>query len=642
MCGIAGICHLSWSESASQPESLLSRMAATMAHRGPDGSGTYVSGTTGLAHRRLSIIDLSAGHQPMLSADKKLAVVFNGEIFNYIEIKERLKKRGRTFATQSDTEVILHLYEELGLDFVNELNGQFAIALWDDVRKRLVLARDRVGICPLFYSIDKGRLVFASEVKALRPALSSSLRLSVDGLDQIFTFWTTVSPQTVFEGIFEVSPGTMLVLENGRFDVRKYWDWTFPDSDFRDGPIGPLAEELRELLIDATRIRLRSDVPVGAYLSGGLDSSVLVTLIKRYGNVPLRSFSLTFDDERLDESKYQTLLVRHLEADHSQVRVPAETVSAGLVDAIRYTETPVLRTAPVPMGLLSGLVRESGYKVVLTGEGSDEVLGGYDLFKEAKVRQFWARRPESEVRPLLLKKLYPYLSLPTSGTAAYLRRFFGEALDQPDLVYFSHVPRWSTTAQAKKFFSQGMGDAAASGRAIAKICEALPRDLGRKHPFNRAQYLEAKLLMGGYLLSSQGDRMLMRNSVEGRFPYLDHRVIEFANRLAPKHKMFGLNEKFILKKAVGSQLPRAIIERHKLPYRAPDVSSLSNAAVSEEWRSYLTPERLGATGFFDHKKVALLLKKAESTQGLSISESQAFTGVLTTQIVDALYCRQFN
>jgi asparagine synthase (glutamine-hydrolysing) len=641
MCGIAGICHVLWSETYSQPEQLLERMAATMDHRGPDGSGTYVSGTTGLAHRRLSIIDLAAGQQPMLSADENLAVVFNGEIFNYIELRDELKKRGRSFATESDTEVILHLYDEMGLDFVNELNGQFAIALWDNVRKRLVLARDRVGICPLFYTVDKGRLIFASEVKALRPALGSSLRISGEALDQIFTFWATVSPQTVFEGILEISPGTLLVLENGRYEVQRYWDWTFPDADFLDGPIAPLAEELRALLIDATRIRLRSDVPVGAYLSGGLDSSVLVTLIKRYGHVPLRSFSLTFDDERLDESEFQALLVDHLGADHSQMRVPAESVSADLVDTIRHTETPILRTAPVPMGLLSGLVHRSGYKVVLTGEGADEVLGGYDIFKEAKVRQFWARQPASQIRPLLLKKLYPYLNLPSSGAAAYLRRFFGEALDQPDLVYFSHIPRWATTAQAKKFFAPDMSDAT-SGRAIERLCATLPADLSRKHPFNRAQYLEAKFLMGGYLLSSQGDRMLMRNSVEGRFPYLDHRVIEFANRLSPKHKMFGLNEKHILKKAMGDQIPRQILERHKLPYRAPDISSLSSSTVSEEWRSYLTQERLADTGFFDHKKVSLLLRKAESPQGLSISESQAFTGILTTQVVDALYCRNTN
>ena len=433
-------------------------MLAGIGHRGPDDSGLYVRGTTGLAHARLSIIDLALGHQPMLSPDGSTAIVFNGEIFNYVELREELMRRGRRFVTQSDTEVILHLYEELGTDFVKEMNGQFAIALWDDRRKRLVLARDRVGICPLFYKIEGDRLIFASEVKALAPALSQPLEISPLSLDQVFTFWSTVSPRTIFEDVLEVSPGTQLILENGKTRIERYWDWEFPDGEFDASPEQELAERLRHLLIDATRIRLRSDVPVGAYLSGGLDSSVLVSILRRYCEVPLRSFSLAFEDENLDESSYQDLLIKSLDAEHSRMHVRSEDIAGDLVDTIKHTETPVLRTAPVPMGRLSGLVRNSGYKVVMTGEGADEVLGGYDLFKEAKVRRFWAAQPDSQVRPLLLKRLYPYLKLPSSGQAGYLKQFFGGSLDQCESPFFSHIPRWTTTALAKRFFSAGMDD----------------------------------------------------------------------------------------------------------------------------------------------------------------------------------------
>lgn len=611
-------------------------MLGRLGHRGPDDSGLYVHGTTGLAHARLSIIDLTSGRQPMLSPDRSTAIVFNGEIFNYIELREELARRGRRFVTQSDTEVILHLYEELGTDFVKEMNGQFAIALWDDRRKRLVLARDRVGICPLFYKIEANRLIFASEVKALAPALSQPLEISPLSLDQVFTFWSTVSPRTIFEDVLEVSPGTQLILENGRTRIERYWDWEFPDGEFDTSPEQELAERLRHLLIDATRIRLRSDVPVGAYLSGGLDSSVLVSILRRHCDVPLRSFSLAFDDENLDESAYQDLLIESLDTEHSRMHVRPEDIAANLAAAIRHTETPVLRTAPVPMGLLSGLVRDNGYKVVLTGEGADEVLGGYDLFKEAKVRRFWAAQPDSQFRPLLLKRLYPYLKLPSSGQAGYLKEFFGGSLDQGESPFFSHIPRWTTTASAKKFFSAGMDEHLAQ-HSMDAMSASLPAWLPSKHPFNRAQYLEAKSLMGGYLLSSQGDRMLMKNSVEGRFPFLDHRVIDFANRIPPRLKMRALNEKYLLKRAMRDLVPREILERHKQPYRAPDVRPGAGGLLSEELRSYVDPGALQDAGFFAAEKVSRLLRKAE-VKGLSVSESQALTGIITTQIVHRLFC----
>lgn len=636
MCGIAGIVNLDNSPLPPATEAVLGAMADAIVHRGPDEGGIYFQGDAGLAHRRLSIIDLATGQQPMHSQSGDISLVFNGEIYNYIELREALVRKGHHFVTRSDTEVIIHLYEEYGLDFVAQLNGQFAMGLWDSRRKRLVLIRDRVGICPLFYTLDSGRLLFASEVKALRPALSKGLHICKEALDQIFTFWAPVSPQTIFENVYELSPGQMLVLEDGRINRHTYWDWESPDQDFWCSSEKEQAAELHDLLIDATAIRLRADVPVAAYLSGGLDSSVLVAMIHHFGNVPLTTFSLNFSEADFDEKAYQAVLTRHLQADHSHLMVNTEDIAGNFKQTLYHTETPILRTAPVPMGLLSSLVRRTGFKVVLTGEGADEVLGGYDIFKEAKVRRFWATNPQSSFRPLLLKRLYPYLNLPDSNQGAYLRQFFGGSLDRPDHICFSHLPRWTTTAKAKRFYSDELS-AELSGRSMAVMERSLPEALRQMHPFNRAQYIESKSLMAGYLLTSQGDRMLTKNSVEGRFPFLDHRVIEYANRVHPKYKMKGLNEKSLLKKSMAKYLPREIIHRHKQPYRAPDMKAMSGRYLGEELRHHLGPSELQKNGLFDARKVQFLLKKADTGRAISIPESQALVGILSTQIIIDLF-----
>jgi asparagine synthase (glutamine-hydrolysing) len=631
MCGIAGIHHISVQRTERPSEAVLNAMADQLIHRGPDECGLHIDGPLGFAHRRLSIIDLATGQQPMLSRDKTISIVFNGEIFNFVELRRELEKKGYRFATRSDTEVIIHLYCDRGLEFPKYMNGQFSIALWDSRKRRLVLVRDRIGICPLFYTVADNRLIFASEIKALKPAMTNGLQVSARSLDQIFTFWAPVSPNTVFKDVYEISPGHMMIVENGAIRQEQYWDWDYTD-EYRNDSEQQLIGELHELLIDATKIRLRSDVPVGAYLSGGLDSSALVALIHKYGKIPLRTFSLNFQQDGYDEAQFQNSLIKHLGTEHSSLVVRPEDIAAAFVSTIRHTECPILRTAPVPMGLLSGLVRQHNFKVVLAGEGADEALGGYDIFKEAKVRQFWARNPDSSWRPLLLKRLYPYLTLPDGNQGVYLKRFFGEILDKPELVYFSHAPRWATTAKAKLFFSSELNNELDTN-AMDTMLASLPEKINHYHPFHRAQYIESKSLMSGYLLSSQGDRMLMKNSVEGRFPFLDHRVIEFANKLHPRIKMKAMNEKYILKKAMSPYIPGDIINRSKQPYRAPDVNASADGLLSGELSGYLDHMKIQDSGFFDPKKVSLLVKKASSGKGLTISESQALTGILSTQII---------
>lgn len=638
MCGIAGYINLKGQ--GQSDKAALVKMARMLTHRGPDGSGFFCDELVGLAHTRLSIIDLETGQQPIHNEDKKVWVVFNGEIFNYLELREDLQKRGHQFYTRTDTEVIVHLYEEYGKEFVQHLNGQFAIALWDKNLRELILVRDRVGILPLFYAQKNGRLLFASEVKAILPLWGGSPELNPQALDQLMTFWSPVSPETIFNDIYEVSPGEMLSIQNDQINKRRYWDWDFPQSnDYRAGDENQLADELHELLIDATKIRLRSDVPVGAYLSGGLDSSVIVSIIHHYGNVPLRTFSIGFEDDAYDESSYQNLLIKHLGTEHSRIQCDNKHIAETFLDTIWHTESPILRTAPVPMRRLSGLVHEKDYKVVLTGEGADEVLGGYDIFKEGKIRQFWARNPESTFRPMALKRLYPYLDL-TKGQA-YLKNFFGIELDKPDSPFFAHYPRWNTTARTKQFLSEGIKGQLRDD-AMDLMQKSLSNEIQSWHPFNKSQYLEAKSLMAGYILCSQGDRMLMSNSVEGRFPFLDHRVIEFANSVHPKLKMKVLNEKFLLKKAFQKYLPREIVQRYKQPYRAPNIPAFFNGNMQDYVLQLLDKATLKNYGYFDPEKTERLIKKIKMGRAIGNKDNMALVCILSTQAWHYHFIENYN
>jgi len=367
-----------------------------------------------------------------------------------------------------------------------------------------------------------------------------------------------------------------------------------------------------------------------------LDSSSLVALLKERLPHTLQTFSIGFDDAGLDESTHQRTVVDHLRTTHHHVQCTLSDIARVFPKTIRHSESPVLRTAPAPMHLLSGLVRDSAVKVVLTGEGADEVLGGYDIFKEAKVRQFWARQPHSAWRPALLKRLYPYLDLTSAQSAAYLKEFFGVGLERPDDPCFSHLPRWATTAQCKLFWAEDFRRTV-EGSAVERLRSSLPADMHRWHPFNRAEYLESKTLLASYLLSSQGDRMLMANSVEGRFPFLDHRLIEFANRLHPSYKMRVLREKHLLKEAMKERLPSSIIERHKQPYRAPDAAAFLGPSAPDYVRELMSKSTLARYGYFDPEKVTRLVAKLQRARIPAARDNMAFVGILSTQLWHAQF-----
>jgi asparagine synthase (glutamine-hydrolysing) len=634
MCGIAGILDLGRGAPPTREE--LSDMIKALHHRGPDGYGFFLKEGIGLAHARLSIIDLAGGDQPIRNEDASIQVVFNGEIFNYLELRTELEREGHRFYTHSDTEVIVHLYEQHGLDFVQHLNGQFAIAMWDEKNRRLVLARDRTGIRPLYYSETQGRFYFASEVKSIFTNRAISRRINLQAWQEIFTFWSTLPPHSLFEGIEILPPGSMMVIERGEKRIHQYWDWTFPPEQIdKLTPADELAEALKSLMIDSVRLRLRADVPVGAYLSGGLDSSVITSLIKNFTDTPLRTFSIGFEDDEFDEGPYQQELVNYLGTHHTHVLCKRTDIGEAFPRVIRHTESAIVRTAPTPLMLLSATVREAGYKVVLTGEGADEVFGGYDIFKEAKVRRFWSHAPDSKWRPLILQRLYPYLKHNPTASGAFSQRFFQQGIEDIDKAYFSHIPRWSTTQRVLNFLSDEARAEVNKPVAFSDIEACLPPDIDHWKPLNKDQYIETHTLLSGYLLNSQGDRVAMANSIEGRFPFLDHRVIEFAAKLPTRYKIMGLNEKYLLKRAMQGLIPESIRRRSKQPYRAPDSQSFFKDGKPLDYVADLFSEsRIKQAGYFDSKKTSLLLKKCSKGNVFGFADNMAFVGILSSMLIE--------
>lgn len=625
MCGIAG--YLTSHGKSELDQQVLSRMVGLLRHRGPDGQGTFSDGPVGLGHARLSIIDLAAGAQPMCNEDKSIWITFNGEIFNYLELRQELLLRGHKFCTRSDTEVILHLYEEEGPNCLHRLNGQWAFAIWDRKTQRLLLARDRLGVRPLFYTTTAGRFLFASEVKSLLCHPAVSRRIDPEGLDQIFTYWCNLGSQTMFQGISELPPGCWLTFQEGKATVHRYWLPCFSNTDGHSRE--DFSEELLQRLTDAVRVRLRSDVPVGCYLSGGLDSTIVAALMRKCTDAPLRMFSVGFDDVKYDETPFQLEAARSLDIDHFSMRCTTADIGCIFPEVIWHTEKPVLRTAPAPLFLLSRCVRDSGYKVVLTGEGSDELLGGYDIFKETKIRRFCAANPNSTLRPHLFGRLYPYMPEIQSHPRASLGRFLhAEPGDLQDPL-FSHMPRWKLTAGIKNIF---LTSEITTGNAANDIVAShLPNDYSNWNWLAKAQYLETIMLLPGYILSSQGDRVAMAHGVEGRFPFLDHRVVELAEKLPPTLKMNVLTEKYLLKWCSKGMIPNSIRRRFKQPYRAPECDSFFGTKL-EYIDELLQPRRLKEDGIFRSSAVKWLLEKIRSKRPLSTKDNMAFVGIISTQL----------
>ena len=637
MCGIAGFYNYH-SAGEKSPEVSIKKMLSAIRHRGPDETGIYRSDNFTMGSVRLSIIDIASGQQPIADESGDYWIVYNGEIFNYPELQQEIAKKGIHLKTNCDTEVIVQLYALHGAKCLKYLNGQFSFCIWNKKKQELFLARDRVGIRPLFYWAQNGAFAFCSEIKGLFTLDNIEKKISTHGLAEVFTFWTTLTPNTPFENVFELSPGHHMTVNAAGIKIEKYWSLDFSkEKNTAHNNFDNAVEEFRELITNATAIRLRADVQVAAYLSGGLDSSVTTSLIHKINPGNLNTFSIGFNEKEFDETVYQQEAAKYFNTNHTAFECTAAEIAGQFANTIWHTEFPILRTSPTPMYLLSKKVRENNIKVVITGEGADEVLAGYDIFKEDKIRRFWANQPNSVFRPKLLSKLYPYIPMIKDASNLSLKMFFGYKLTETGDPLYSHLLRWHNTSRIKTYFSDDATNALQSFNPLEKVYAGLPEDFENWTGLAKSQYLESVIFMSGYLLSSQGDRVAMGNSVEGRYPFLDYRVVEFCAGLPDSFKLNCLNEKFLLKKMSAGTIPASITKRYKQAYRAPIASSFFNSDSPAYIEDILSEQHLKAFGFFNPEKVKLLIAKIKSKQNISETDQMAIAGILSTQLLQKMF-----
>lgn len=638
MCGIAGILNLKNKSNINSED--LKNLIYPLKHRGPDEFGAYIDNSIGLVHSRLSIIDLEGGTQPIHNKNKTLWIVYNGEVYNYPELKSDLIKKGHKFYTSTDTEVVLHLYEEKGIDCLKELNGQFAFAVWDTRKKELFLARDRLGIKPLHYTVSGGQFIFASEIKSIFTQNNVNRSIDINSLNHMFRYWSTIPGKTIFEDINELPPAHYLKISANLSELKRYWDIPFVhESDKPIWSLDTITGKISELLLDSIKIRLRADVTVGGYLSGGLDSSVIAEQVKNNFNNELKTFGIRFTVPDYDEGSYQNQIVKFLDTTHEEVVANNINISNYFSDVIWHTEKPLLRTAPVPMYLLSKHVNKSNIKVVLTGEGADEFFGGYNIFREAKARHFWAKVPNSVKRSKLLGRIYPYI-FGDSRLNELNKNFFGKNLNQFNSPYFSHLIRWDNTNRIRNLLNPPFKLGKLNDELM--LNSFLPNDFMHRDYFERAQYLESMLFLSNYLLSSQGDRVAMANSVEIRLPFLDHRLMELLSMIPSKLKIYGMNEKFLLKRTYKQKLPEKIINRHKHPYRAPVKNSLLAVSNRQNLDKYCSEDQIKNVGIFKPDYVKRLFDKAAKTDRISEWEDMAVAAVYSTQVVHNKFINNYS
>lgn len=634
MCGIASILSLSLDRSSQ--ERSIKKMISTLNHRGPDGWGLYLSQDIALGHTRLSIIDLSGGNQPMRS--DRYVISYNGEIYNYIELRNELINRGIHFNTNSDTEVILKSFEVYGTGALTKFNGQFAFLLWDKEEKRLIIARDRFGIRPLYILKYNNSYHFASEMKAFDTIEGYHRNFNIHNLFDHALYWNTINDNTIFKNIRSLSAGTYEIYKPGKNPTKQRF-YEIGESQCCSPSNGDSAvEEFIELLEDSVRLRLRSDVPVANYLSGGIDSSVVTHLTALHNNGSIKTFSIAFEDKDYDESTYQKEMVSRINSDHTEINVDYKLIDENFLDAVYYFERPVFRTAPVPMYLLSKKVQEKGIKVVLTGEAADEILFGYDSYKELKLLDFWRKDTHSKMRPQLIKKLYPHLQHYKDPTKfSMLRMYYEGFLSEFNNELAGLNIRIHNNQILSKFINKDFNISFDKEKALGDIKSILPDNYYSWSLLQQNQFLEMKTLLSGYLLSSQGDRMSMAHAVEGRYPFLDHRLVEKLFYYPDAIKLKGFSQKHLLRESFKGSIPASIIDRPKVPYQAPDLKSFFREGnLSEQAAYFLSQGMLKEYGIFDEKYINRFIKKFDNGihNKIGYRDNMLITFILSTQMVN--------
>lgn len=611
----------------------LRRMLGAIHHRGPRGNRALVGGGIALGHATRSASGLRHDERT------GVAVALSGDLTNSKDVRRRLEGKYR-LDEGTDVDVLLASYLEWGGECVERLHGQFSFVIHDERDGSLWLARDRLGISPLFYSGAGGSFVFASEVKAILAAGTVVPSLDARALFETLHFWAPAAERTAFEGVASIPPGCIAQRRGSDLNIRRYWELDVSDERIDRGlSFEQATDELHGLLEEAVRDRLGGEQPVAAYLSGGLDSSLICAIAQRLLGGELRTFSVAFARNRYDESEFQQSVARELGTSHGVALLQDHEIGELLPEVVAHAECPMLRTAPAPLLKLSGLTRAHGAAAVLSGEGADEFFWGYDLFKETSVRQFWARQPGSELRPMLFRRLYPYLAI-SRQSPQLIRQFFGLGLGEPDALDFSHRIRWTNSGRIKRFLSKSFMERLAGWDPVQALLESLPESFHSLRPLARAQSLEVRTLLSQYLLPYQGERMLSANGLVGRFPFLDHRVIDFAARLPDAFKLRGLREKIILREVGKEQVPLPVLSRQKFPYRAPIAEGLVGNGAPEWARALLCADEVDRVGVFDGTNVSRLIEKLAARKGPpSDADDMALAAITTTQLLSSRFIR---
>ena len=609
MCGIVAV----YSRREPVSPAKLERATKTLYHRGPDGQRQWISrdGRVGLGHARLSIIDLTTGGQPISSEDNRTHIIANGEFYEYEAIQRELESRGHHLRTRSDSEIALHLYEDVGVHCVHRLRGEFAFVIWDERQQTLIAARDRFGIKPLFYAWHHDTLYIASEAKALFAA-GIPARWDEESVYQSFTFGGH-QVRTLYDGVHLVPPGHYLIVTEKHFQITRYWDFNYPVS-------GQLASgrsdaeyiaEFRHELEEAVRIRLRADVPVGVYLSGGLDSCAVLGLATRHHPEPIRSFTLTFDDVAYDEGPIAREMAALAGAEFHTIPINQQHLAENFADAIVQSETLCVNAHGVAKFLLSRAVRDAGYKVVITGEGSDEILGGYAHFRRDMLLYNREGQDSAEIEKLLAwlnenNAVSRGLLLPDGdvGNLDAVRRILG------------YVPSWFETfsSRAVKAHILFSGDFSCHFKHRESYLQLLsdidvPGQLSGRDPLHQSLYLWGKSVLANYILTMLGDRMEMAHSIEGRVPFLDHHVVECICRQPVNMKIRGMTEKYVLREAVRDVITDTVYRRQKHPFLSPPATLNPDQTFNIYVQDMLRGEVMASIPYFNHCEIVSMLDR---------------------------------
>ena len=587
MCGIAGIFNFNTDRPVDR--ATLEKMTGVIDYRGPDDEQFYVKGHCGLGFRRLSIVGLENGQQPMCNSDKNVHLICNGEIYNYRELREGLISQGYSFHSDSDVEVLLYLYLEYGTAFLNKLNGQFAFAIYDETKNRLFLARDQVGIAPLFYSIVDNQFIFGSEIKALLQHPDITAEADLTGLDQVLTFPGPVSPRTLFKNISSLEPGHMLVLEGGSLTNEQYWDLDYPEAGGQSTRSEEdYVEELDALLKQSVNYRMNADVPVGFYLSGGMDSSLIAALINEHDPSKARpSFSIGFNDTSIDERNFQQIMVEQVGSQHHETLFDWQQISTRLKKAIYHAECPLKETYNTCSLALSQLVQQQNIKVILTGEGADEIFGGYVGYRLDE-----QRNSDRDGDPFSLEAMME-------------NELREEMWGDENLLYEKNYYEHREIKRA--LYSEELASNLDSFDCTQKPLVNRDKLRGRS-PLHQRSYLDFKLRMSDHLLADHGDRVALAHSVEARYPFLDINILEYAKRLPPEYMVKDGSEKYILRQVAKKYLPESIMQRKKFAFVAPGSPALLKQDI--EWvNDMLSYDSIKQAGYFNPDTVERLRKQ---------------------------------